>query len=107
MAERDIDIPSWTDLDRLDEDMELLAGQLRSVTRYARRWVCQRDGFEPSPVCLLRPFAPLLDLVADGFLELERLGLGDWAGLREAVAGAGGDLLAADLRARDRMPVVA
>ena len=107
MAERDVDIPSWTDLDRLDDDMEVLAGQLRSVTRYARRWVCQRDGFEPSPVCLLRPLAPLLDLVADGFLELERRGLADWADLREGVAGAGGDLLAVDLRTRDRMPVVA
>lgn len=107
MAERDIDIPSWSDLDRLDEDMVLLAEQLRSVTGYARRWVCQRDGFEPSPLCLLRPLAPLLDVVADGFLELERRALGDWADLREGVAGTGGDLLGIDLRVRDRMPVVA
>ena len=55
MAERDIDIPAWTDLDRLDEDMALLAGQLVEITRYARTRVCQRAGFEPSPLCLLRP----------------------------------------------------
>ncbi|NYI43984.1 hypothetical protein BJ993_001064 [Nocardioides aromaticivorans] len=107
MAERDIDIPAWTDLDRLDEDMALLADQLRSITRYARTWVCQRAGFEPSPLCLLRPLAPLLDLVADGFLELERLALADWADLREGVAGTGGDLRELDLRVRGRMPVVA
>lgn len=107
MAERDIDIPAWTDLHRLDEDMALLADQLRSITRYARTWVCRRDGFEPSPLCLLRPLAPLLDLVADGFQELERRGLADWADLRAGVAGAGGDLRAVDVRVRDRMPVVA
>ena len=107
MADRDIDIPAWTDLDRLDEDMALLADQLRSITRYARTWVCQRAGFEPSPLCLLRPLAPLLDLVADGFLELERLALADWADLREGVAGAAADLRGLDLRVSGRMPVVA
>lgn len=107
MAERDIDIPSWHDLTRLDEDMTLLADQLRSVTRYARAWVCQRDGFEPSPLCLLRPLAPLLDLVAEGFLELERLALADWADLREGVTGTGSDLRGVDLAVRDRLPVVA
>ena len=107
MAERDIDIPAWTDLDRLDEDMALLAGQLVEITRYARTWVCQRDGFEPSPLCLLRPLAPLLDLVADGFLELERLALADWADLREGVAGTGAELRGLDLGVSERMPVVA
>lgn len=107
MADRDIDIASWHDLTRLDEDMAFLADQLRSVTRYARTWVCQRDGFEPSPLCLLRPLAPLLDVVADGFLELERLGLADWADLRDGVAGTGDDLRGLDLAVRDRLPVVA
>lgn len=107
MAERDIDIPAWHDLTRLDEDMALLAGQVRSVTGYARTWVCQRDGFEPSPLCLLRPLATVLDLVAEGFLELERLALRDWADLRGGVAGTRSDLRAADHGARERMPVVA
>ncbi len=107
MAERDIDIPAWHDLTRLDEDMALLAGQLRSVTGYARTWVCQTDGLEPSSLCLLRPLAAVLDLVAEGFLELERLALGDWDDLRRGVAGTRVDLGTADARARERMPVVA
>jgi hypothetical protein len=107
VADRDIDLPSWHDLTRLDEDMALLAEQIRSVARYARAWVCQRDGFEPSPLCLLRPLVPVLDLVADGFRELEQRALADWADLREGVAAAGSDLRAVDLAARDRMPVVA
>lgn len=107
MAERDIDIPAWHDLTRLDEDMGLLAEQLRSVTAYARTWVCQPDGLEPSPLCLLRPLAAVLDLVAGGFLELERVALADWADLREGVAGTRADLHTVDLGARERMPVVA
>ena len=45
--------------------------------------------------------------MADGFLELERLALADWADLREAVAGTGADLRWLDLGVRERMPVVA
>lgn len=107
MADRDIDLPSWHDLARLDEDMAVLADQVRSVSRYARTWVCQRDGFEPSPLCLLRPLVPVLDRVADGFRELERQALADWADLREGVAATGNDLRTADLAARERTPVVA
>ncbi|GAA3526603.1 hypothetical protein [Nocardioides daeguensis] len=98
---------AWADLDRLDEEMAGLAGQVAEITAYAGRWVCQRSGFEPSPLCLLRPLAELMDLLADGFDDLRDLAAGDWADLRRAVASTRRDLRAVDAGAVARMPVVA
>lgn len=103
----DIDVTSWTDLTGLPDEMDVLAGQLTSATRYARRWACQRDGFEPSPVCLLRPLGELMDVLSDCFLDLETLGLADWADLRAGVSETVADLRAVDERVADRLPAVA
>mgnify|MGYP003349611584 CR=1 FL=1 len=97
----------WGDLDRLDDEMAELAGQVAELTSYARRWVCQRAGFEPSPLCLLRPLAELMDLLADGFGDLRALALDDWADLRHGVASTRLDLRAVDDDAVALMPVVA
>lgn len=102
-----IDIPSWTDLAALPDDMDTLADQLTSLTRYARRWVCQTAGFEPSPLCLLRPLAALMDAVAGAFGDLERVALDDWAELRAAVVDTSADLRALDLHVADLLPAVA
>ena len=58
----DIDISSWTDLDGLPDDIEVLVAQAHEIFQHARTWVCQRAGFEPSPVCLLSPLAELMDV---------------------------------------------
>lgn len=100
-------LAAWTDLDRLDEEMAGLAGQVGELTSYARRWVCQRDGFEPSPLCLLRPLAELMDLLADGFGDLRDVAIEDWAELRYGVARTGRELRALDHGIAARMPVVA
>jgi hypothetical protein len=81
----DTAITSWAGLAALDSVMGRLADDLRATTDYARQWVCQRDGFEPSAVCLLRPLAALMDVLADGFLALEERALADWASLRAGV----------------------
>ena len=106
-ADGDIDVTSWTDLAGLPDEMDVLAGQLTSLTCYARRWVCQRDGFEPSPVCLLRPLGELMDMLSGCFLDLEHLGLEDWAELRAGVVDTTTDLKAVDEWAADQLPVVA
>ncbi|MBM0126049.1 hypothetical protein [Pimelobacter simplex] len=97
----------WADLDRLDDQMAELAGQAAELTSYARRWVCQRAGFEPSPLCLLRPLAELMDLLADGFGELRDLALEDWADLRHDLVLTRQDLRAVDDGVVGLMPVVA
>lgn len=106
-ADGDIDVSAWTDLAGLPDDMEALAGQLRSITGYARRWACQGAGFEPSRLCLLRPLAGLMDLLAEGFTELEQVGVADWADLEAAVVDTTADLQAADAWVVDALPVVA
>ncbi len=99
-----VEVRSWADLERLDADMDELAGQLSAIAGYARRWVCQRDGFEPGPLCLWRPLAEVMDVLADAFTALERAGREDWAGLRAGVGRTAHELrglddrVAADLR---------
>ena len=103
----DIEVSSWTDLAALPAETDLLAEQLTSITRYARRWACQRDGFEPSALCLLRPLAELMDRLADCFHDLERVGLEDWADLRAGVVATTADLRQTDLEVAGRVAAVA
>lgn len=100
-----IDLRAWSDLDRLDGDMEVLAAQLRAIASHGRRWVCQTAGFEPSRLCLLRPLATLMEHLSGGFDELERLGAADWAQLRAGVSRSAADLRAVDLRTADLLSV--
>jgi hypothetical protein len=97
----------WGELDRLDDEMAQLAGQASELTSYAARWVCQRAGFEPSPLCLLRPLAELMDVLADGFADLRDLALEDWADLRQGVSLTRRDLRTVDDGVVDLLPVVA
>ncbi|PWN04809.1 hypothetical protein DJ010_04160 [Nocardioides silvaticus] len=102
-----IDITSWTDLDGLPADLDVLAAQAQQVFTHARTWVCQRGGFEPSPVCLLAPLADLMDVVARAFTEVEEIAVADWRSIRDAVVATTADLKAVDAQVADRMPAVA
>ena len=103
----DIDITSWTDLDGLPDDIDVLAEQAREIFAHARAWVCQRDGFRPSSVCLLAPLAELMDLFAAGFTEVEERAVADWRSVRDSVLATTADLKAVDELVADRLPVVA
>lgn len=103
----DIDITSWSDLDGLPGDIDVLAAQAREIFAFARSWVCQRAGFEPSPVCLLGPLADLMDVFAQGFSEVEQRAVADWRSIRDAVVATTEDLKAVDQMVADRLPVVA
>lgn len=107
VGDGDIDISSWTDLDGLPGDIDVLATQAHDIFDHARTWVCQRGGFEPSPVCLLSPLADLMDLFADGFTEVERIAVADWLSIRDAVVATTADLKAVDQMVADWLPVVA
>lgn len=103
----DIDITSWTDLDGLPEDIDVLEGQARAIFEHARTWVCQRAGFAPSPVCLLAPLAELMEVLAAGFNEVEERAVADWRSIRAAVVATTADLKAVDQMVADWLPVVA
>ena len=86
-------VQEWGDLVELPLAVGRLADGGREVVAYAERWVCQRGGFEPSPVCVLRPLADAADRLAGVFadlgLRLERE-LGEVAAaVRAAGAGLG------------------
>lgn len=103
----DIDVTSWTDLEGLPDDMAALDAQYSAITEHATTWVCQRAGFEPSPVCLFRPLAEVMDLLAEAFGWTQRLVADEWADLRAGVAATTADLQAVDQMVADALPVVA
>ncbi|MGI8523646.1 MAG: hypothetical protein ACR2K3_10120 [Nocardioides sp.] len=73
-----------------------VGAQRHELTRYADRWVCDREGFEPSPACVLRPLAEAMDVVRAGFEELADEFGRRWATHREAVAASERALHAAE-----------
>jgi hypothetical protein len=102
-----IDITTWADLDGLPADIDVLAAQAQEIFEHARTWVCQRGGFEPSPICLLSPLAELMDVFAQGFTEVERIAVADWLSIRDAVAATTSELKAVDQLVADWLPEVA
>lgn len=107
VADGDIDVTSWTDLDGLPADIDVLADQAHEMFEHARAWVCQRGGFEPSPICLLAPLAELMDVFAQGFTEVEQIAVADWRSIRDGVAATTADLKAVDQLVADWLAVVA
>lgn len=101
-----IDVTSWTDLAGLPDDMASLSAQFSEICDHARRWVCQRDGFEPSPVCLLRPLAEFLDLLTGAVDTTERVVRAEWGDLTAGVVETTRDLRQLDQVVADRLPLV-
>lgn len=93
------EITSWAETWRVPRHLAVLAEQEREVSDYAREWVARRDGFEPSPVCVLRPLAGAMDLVSAAFDALDRRFAAVWADAVDDVESALAGLEAADLDA--------
>lgn len=107
MTDGDLDVTAWADLESLPVRMDELAEQYAEIFRYARTWVCQRAGFEPSPVCLLRPLAEVMDLLADLFGYVEEVGRRHWDDLHDAVVETTREVRSLDQTVADLLPVVA
>ncbi len=101
-----IEVAAWADLRALPGAMDALEAQLDDVVRHARGWVCSREGFEPSPACLLRPLAELMDLLDDAFAEAGRRFADQWQDVRDGVVVAATDLSDTDAEVARCMPVV-
>ncbi|WP_205473865.1 hypothetical protein [Nocardioides sp. SYSU D00038] len=87
---------SWPDLDRLPVLLDEAGRAADLILDHAVTWACRDDGFAPSPVCVLRPLAGVLDEVADGFAAVRRGLLAELAATGAAVAAARGGLEATE-----------
>lgn len=83
-----IKIDSVQDMHTLVNTMPTLDLQGIDLLNYARTWVCQKDGFETSSVCALRPFAGAMDTLQTAFEESFTTFSQHWNDLRHAVAQA-------------------
>lgn len=91
MSSTTIEVGAWSDLRTLPGAMDELGAQLDDVVGHARAWVCNPDGFQPSPVCLLRPLAEVVGVLDEVFAEVGERFAEQWdrvrAGLVVATAG--------------------
>jgi hypothetical protein len=96
VSEPAIVVQDWTDLEQLPGALDELAAQGEEVLAHALRWVASPAGFEPSPICVLRPLAEAMDLLGAG---IERFGRGwasQWADLRGGAVRSAAELAATD-----------
>ena len=105
--EQTIEVSTWAELRELPTAMDRFAEQLAAITQHAVTWVCRRDGFEPSPACVLRPLAEAMDPLRAGCETVGRWFADDWADLRAGVTAAADDLGATDDRVATAFPEVA
>jgi hypothetical protein len=96
VSEPAIVVQDWTDLEELPGVLDELAAQGEELLAHAVRWVANRAGFEPSPVCVLRPLAEAMDLLAAGIGRFGRGWSSQWADLRDGVDRSAAELAAAD-----------
>lgn len=92
-------VEDWQDLRRLPAVMDEVAEQADLIVGHARTWVANRAGFEPSPVCLLRPLAEAMDLVDWAFRRLGEELDEQWSQVRAGVVAAEWELRSSDDRA--------
>lgn len=98
-ANDEVYVERWADLRRLPLIMDEAAEQAEQIVDYATRWVANRAGFEPSPVCLLRPLAEAMDAVAWAFEQAGEAFAEQWAEVRAGVVESQRLLAASDARA--------
>lgn len=101
-----LEVTSWADLTGLPEDMAQLDEQFRRISEHAREWVCNTQGFAPSPVCLLRPLGEFMDGLAEAVTAAEQVVHREWDTLAAGVDGVVGDLQATDRLVAAALPVV-
>jgi hypothetical protein len=103
MADIEVLVREWYDFGHLLAAYDEVGAQRREVTDYVARWVCDREGFEPSPVCVLRPLAEGMDRIRQVFDDLGAEFDRRWAGHRDAVVESERRLRAAEQQVADRL----
>lgn len=103
----DLFVEQWLDLRRLPLVMDDAADQAARIVEHAVTWVARREGFEPSPLCLLRPLAAAMEVVGSAF---EAIGLEfaqAWSAARDAVVAADAVLEASEQDAATALAALA
>ncbi|MCW2814744.1 MAG: hypothetical protein JWN84_2199 [Nocardioides sp.] len=101
-----IEVAAWAELDQLAAAMGEVGDEMARTTAYAVAWMCRPDGFDTSPVCLLRPLGEVLERIGAAFEEAGRTWRDDWLREQEATSTAARDLRQGDERVRDRSVVL-
>lgn len=101
-----IEVATWADLRALPAAMDELADQLDAVVGHARAWVCSPAGFEPSPVCVLRPLAEVMGVLDEAFARAGRIFAEQWERVRDGVVVATDDLGSTDDAVARAFPVL-
>ncbi|MBC9734887.1 hypothetical protein [Nocardioides marmotae] len=102
----DLFVRDWEDLRRLPGVLDETAAQAADITAHAVTWVARRDGFEPSPVCLLRPLAEAMDGVRAAFEAAGRTAVAELADLVQGVEAATRVIEASDAAVPACLPTV-
>jgi hypothetical protein len=89
-------VEDWDDLRRLPTVLDEVAEQADRIVEHGRTWVANRAGFEPSPVCLLRPLAEAMDMVAWAFGRMGEEFDEQWTQVRAGVVTAEHELSCSD-----------
>lgn len=92
----DLALASWDHLDDLATAGADLAEQAAAVVAHTVTWALRPDGFEPSPVCVLRPLAAALDPLADVVRALGRRLDEQWTDLDAGLRRTAQDLVATE-----------
>ena len=95
----EVHVVDWERLRGLPATMDEVGAQADQILDHAVRWVANRAGFEPSPVCLLRPLAELMDIVEWAFEQVREEFDEQWGRVREGVVYAEQELHAAEVAA--------
>ena len=72
----------------LIDKMQETGSQGYGIVNYTSTWVCQKDGFETSPVCALRPFAAAMDVIEEAIDDAFFTFQARWSALTSGVADA-------------------
>jgi hypothetical protein len=97
MGEIEVLVREFDDFRHLTTAYDEVGAQRLDLSRYVGRWVCDREGFEPSPACVLRPLAEAMDVVRAGFEELADEFGRRWSRGRDAIMASERALRAAEL----------
>ncbi|WP_244930005.1 hypothetical protein [Nocardioides sp. W7] len=98
-AGAEVFVERWADLQRLPLVMDEVAEQADRIVAHATTWVANRAGFEPSPVCLLRPLAEAMEVIGTAFGRMGDEFAESWADVRTGVVIAERELAGSDARA--------
>jgi hypothetical protein len=85
-------ISNESDMFSLQTAMSEVGTQAITIETYVDQWVCQKDGFEPTDICVLKPLAAAMDALKGAFDQGVTTFFDRWDSVREEAARAVQDI---------------